>query len=236
MTTNDVAPTRARSPDGTRHPERDLAGSAAGRACRSLGLLLVAPIIACAAPAVPGSASPAEAQEADADTLVPPGFGTLKVDDATMSLRAGPLLIKVTPLDERVTRLLAPDSYDRLHSMAEQRRASATSATGSQPAELFMVTFFSYEANVDFQPEDLQAFHRGRLLLPTTILPITPGWGRQRLAQQEQQIAVYVFEGPIDYEQPIRFQYGASSTDAWSRIIPALEIERTRVRAKAGGG
>jgi hypothetical protein len=237
MTTNTTAGARRAASNAIRTTSgAPTATTPAWPAWRFAGLFLIAPLIACAAPALPGSAAPAEAQEAGTETMVPPGFGTLKVDDITMSLRAGPLLIKVTPLDERVIRLLAPDSYERLHNMAEQRRANAAAATGSQPAELFMVTFFSYEANVDFQPEDLQAFHRGRLMLPSTILPITPGWGRQRMAQQEQQIAVYVLEGPIDYEQPIRLQYGLSSTDAWTRIIPALEIERTRVRAKAGGG
>jgi hypothetical protein len=198
-------------------------------------LAIVAPLIACGAPQVPGAAMPVTAQEAGEDDLVPPGHGTLRIDDATMQLRSGPLLIKVTPLTEGVIRLLAPDSYQRLHGMAEPRRAAAAAATGGRPPELFLVTFFSYEANVDFQPEDLQASHQGRQLRPATIVPITPGWGRQRLEQQEQQIGVYVFEGPIDYEQPILVQYGLESTDAWARIIPTLELERTKVRAKAGG-
>jgi hypothetical protein len=199
-------------------------------------LVIVAPLIACGAPQVPGAVLPVTAQEAAREELVPAGHGTLRIDDATMQLRSGPLLIKVTPLTESVIRLLAPDSYQRLHGMAEPRRAAAADATGGRPPELFLVTFFSYEANVDFQPEDLQASHQGRLMRPSTILSVTPGWGRQRLEQQEQQIALYVFEGPIDYEQPIQIRYGLESTDAWTRIIPALELERTKVRAKAGGG
>jgi hypothetical protein len=185
---------------------------------------------------VPGAAVPAAAQETEQEELVPAGHGTLRIDDATMQLRSGPLLIKVTPLTEGVIRLLAPDSYLRLHNIAEPRRAAAAAATGGRPPELFLVTFFSYEANVDFRPEDLQASHQGRLMRPSTILPVTPGWGRQRLEQQDQQMAVYAFEGPIDYEQPITVRYGLESTDAWTRIIPTLELERTKVRAKAGGG
>lgn len=199
-------------------------------------MLIAVPLIACGAPQVPGAVMPVGAQEPEQEELVPAGHGTLKIDDATMQLRSGPLLIKVTPLTEAVTRLLAPDSYQRLHNMAEPRLAAAADATGGRPPELFLVTFFSYEANVDFQPEDLQASHQGRLMRPATILAVTPGWGRQRLEQQEQQIAVYVFEGPIDYEQPIMMQYGLESTNVWTRIIPTLEIERTKVRAKAGGG
>lgn len=216
--------------DGTMHRFKAEAGFLAGRTRRAAAVVLASAMIA---PLV--ASAPAAAQ--DTSERVPPaGFGTLKLDAATVSMRSGPLLIKVTPLDEGVIRLLAPDSYERLHNIAEPRRPQASAATGGSPAELFLVTFFSYEPDVDFQPEDLRAFHQGRLLLPATILPVTPTWGRQRLAQQDQQIAVYAFEGPIDYDQPIRIQYGLTSTDAWSRIIPVLELERTKVRAKAGGG
>lgn len=206
------------------------------KADRGFGFAFLLAFIACGAPPAPGAVEPVAAQETGERPLVPAGFGTLKLDDETVSLRSGPLLVKVTPLDEGVIRLLAPDSYDRLHNIAEPRREQASAAAHGVTPELFLVTFFSYEADVDFQPEDLQAFHQGRLLRPVAILPVTPSWGRQRLAQQEQQLAVYVFEGPIDYEQPIRIQYGLTSTDAWSRIIPRLELERQRVRAKAGGG
>jgi hypothetical protein len=203
---------------------------------RMVWAIVAAPVIACGAPPVPGVAGPAAAQEAEPEAMVPPGHGTLRIDDTTLELRSGPLLIKVTPLDEGVIRLLAPDSYERLRNMAEPRRASALESTNARPAELFLVTFFSYQANVEFQPEDLQTSHQGRLVRPSTILPITPGWGRQRLDQQTQQIAVYVFEGPFDYDQPIRVQYGLESSDGWAQIIPTLELERTKIRAKTGGG
>lgn len=206
------------------------------RTVRRMAFGAMAAALACGAPPVPGTAGPAAAQQTGATDLIPAGLGTLKIDDATISLRSGPLLVKVTPLAEQVIRLLAPDSYERLHNIAEPRRDGAAAATHGQPAEMFLVSFFSYQADVEFQPEDLQASHRGRLMRPATILPVTPGWGRQRLAQQTQQVAVYVFEGPIDYEQPVRMQYGATNSDMWSRIIPVLEVERTRVRAKAGGG
>src|SRR5690606_1607861 len=111
-------------------------------------------------------------QQAPQDrALGPPGHGTLHQDDFTVTLRADALLIKVTPLDESVIRLAAPDTYNRLHALAESRRAEAANATGTDSPQLFLVSFFSYQPDVPFQPEDLQLVHQGRLLQARTILP-----------------------------------------------------------------
>jgi hypothetical protein len=190
-----------------------------------------------AAPAgEPGAPPPAPRPAGDAardqqTDLVPPGYGTLRQDDVTPSLRSGPLLIKVTPLSEAVIRLLAPDTYDRLHALAENRRAEAAQAAFSSP-EMFLVSFFSYEQDVAFTPEDLQLTHQGRLMRATRFLPVTGGFGRQRLAQQENQSAIYVFDERIDYEQPITVRYGLLESVEWTQIIPELEVERAKVRAR----
>jgi len=180
------------------------------------------------APARPPAADDAQAR---AQRLVPAGYGTLRQDDVTPSLRSGPLLIKVTPLAEEVIRLLAPDTYDRLHALAESRRAEAEQAAFGTP-ELFLVSFFSYEQDVAFTPEDLQLTHQGRLMRATRILPVTGGFGRQRLNQQENQSAIYVFDERIDYEQPITVRYELLESGEWSQIIPKLEIERAKVRSR----
>src|SRR5690606_14581276 len=146
------------------------------------------------------------------------------------------LLIKVTPLTESVIRLAAPDTYDRLHALAESRRSEAAAATLGVEPELFLVSFFSYEPNVEFQPEDLQLVQRGRLLRARTVLPVTPGWGKQRLQQQETQIAVYAFGEPIDYEQLLVVRYGLEESGGWDRIIRVLEVERAKVRARTPAG
>lgn len=178
------------------------------------------------------SAGPAVEQTADR-ALVPPGHGTLRQDDFTVTLRADALLIKVTPLTEEVIRLAAPDTYGRLHALAESRREEAASAAGTDSPELFLVSFFSYQPDVPFQPEDLQLVHQGRLLQARTILPLAPGWGRQRLQQQETQAAVYAFDGRIDFLQPIAVRYGLQENMGWAQIIPRLEVERAKVRSRA---
>jgi hypothetical protein len=176
-------------------------------------------------PAAAGEPTPAEQR------LVPPGYGTLHQDEVTPSLRSGPLLIKVTPLAEEVIRLLAPDTYDRLHALAESRRAEAEQAAFNSP-EMFLVSFFSYEQDVSFTPEDLQLTHQGRLMRATRTLPVTGGFGRQRLAQQESQSAIYVFDERIDYEQPITVRYELLESSEWTQIVPKLEVERAKVRAR----
>ena len=196
-------------------------------------LLAAALALACAtSPAMehpPGALAAPAAQ----DPMVPAGHGTLRQDVITVSLRDGPLLIKVAPLDEGIIRLLAPDTWQRLHALAEVRRPDAEAAA-SEP-ELFLVSFFSYQPNTAFNPENLQISHQGRLLQPVAIHPLTGGFGRPVLEQQDNQSAIYVFDGRIDYRQRFVVRYGATDSDDWTGIIPKLEVERAKVRARAGG-
>jgi hypothetical protein len=202
-----------------------------------LALAFGAVILACAAATSPridsttGVADPAAVLPQD--TLVPPGYGTLKQDQVTVTLRSGPLLLKVTPLAESVIRLLAPDTYNRLHGLAESRRADAASRL-MRPAELFLVSFYSYQPDVAFQPEDLQLLHQGQLARPVAIFPITTGWGSQRLQQQDNQSALYAFESPIDYEQQLTVRYGPEQAEGWRTVIPLLRAERNRVLSQVG--
>jgi hypothetical protein len=165
--------------------------------------------------------------------LVRPGFGTLRQDAFTVSLRSDALLVKVTPLAESVIRLAAPDTYTRLHALAESRRAAAAQRLPGGSPQLVLVSFFSYQPDVPYQPEDVQLTAQGRTLRPAAILPVTATWGAPRLAQQETQAAVYVFDAVIDYEQPLTVRYGMQQSDAWTDIVAALDTERGKVQARA---
>lgn len=207
-----------------------------------IATLLLVVLAGCATGSVPPAeeASPeaggAALQGGRTADLVPPGYGTLHQDQFTVSLRSGALMIKVTPLAERVIRLAAPDTYDRLHALAESRRSEAAAVAMVPDPELFLVSFFSYEPNVEFQPEGLQLVQQGRLLRARAVLPVTPGWGKQRLQQQETQIAVYAFAEAIDYEQPLVVRYGMEESRGWERIVQVLEVERAKVRARVPAG
>ncbi|HEX7117680.1 MAG TPA: hypothetical protein VF212_02775 [Longimicrobiales bacterium] len=171
----------------------------------------------------------------NAAALVPPGHGTLRQDDFTVSLRNGALLVKVTPLAEAVIRLAAPDTYERLHALVESRRVELTAVAAEAEPVLFLVSFFSYQPDAPFRPDDLHLLSRGRLLRPQAILSLTPAWGAQRLEQQQTQSAIYVFEAGVDLELPLTVRYGRVESDEWSRILERLRLERGRVRARAGG-
>lgn len=191
-----------------------------------------------------GTGTEADAGEADivADTVaadslderIPPGFGRLHQEDFTVSLRAGPLQLKVTPLAESVIRLAAPDTYDRLHAVAESRREQARLRTMTDQPRLFLISFFSYQPDVTFEADDIRISQRGRLYRPLAVLPITSGWGSQQLQQQDSESAVYVFDEDIDLDADLAVEYGMERSDRWESIIRELERERSRVRSRAG--
>ena len=58
------------------------------------------------------------------ERLPPPGHGTLRQEEISLSLTSGALRILVTPLEESATRVTAPDTYRRLSSMSNAHRLS----------------------------------------------------------------------------------------------------------------
>jgi hypothetical protein len=173
----------------------------------------------------------------DTSLLVPSGYGTLTQDQITLRIRQGDLLIKVTPLEEWVIRLTAPDTYARLGGMARAHGVRATAEAGLGPgASLFLVSFFSYVPDVTYQPEDLLLVNRGLRYRTQGIAPVTPSWGTQRLGQQETRMAVYAFDGGMDLERDLVVEYQDLRNEIWQdRIVPVLRAEMAKVRARAGG-
>lgn len=207
-----------------------------------IGLLATLATAACAGGPAPGSTeidetgrtAPTPDQRPRDQALPPAGHGTLRQDEVSVSLRSGPLLIKVTPLDEAVIRLTAPDTYERLRALAGSRRADASEGAFQDPA-LFLVSFFSYEANVNYTPEDLVIVQQGRESRPLRVIGLTGGFGRQQLGQQETQSAIYSFDTELDYARPMTVRYDLQQSDEWGQVVTRLEEERVKVMARAGG-
>jgi hypothetical protein len=175
------------------------------------------------------------AREAES-LLVPAGYGTLRQDEISLGLQSGALLIKVTPLEEGIIRLTAPDTYERLRGLAEIHGPRATGTALPSQSSLFLVSLFSYQPDVTYEPEDLLLVNRGLRLRPQGIAPITPTWGTQRLGQQETRMAIYAFEGGIEWEADLVAEYQQLRNEAWrDQILPLLQAERAKVRARAGG-
>ncbi len=74
----------------------------------------------------------------------------------------------------------------------------------------------------------------GRDFRPIDVLPVTPGFGQQRLRQREVQQALYVFDPQVDVNQPITVQYETTRNTEWSVVLARIERERVLVRSRAG--
>lgn len=179
-----------------------------------------------------GSAAPAPSRAENRSEIVPAGHGTLRQDDVTITLRRADLQIKVTPLADPVIRLTAPDTHERLRGLRQGRGPELVRQTGLPDPALFLVTFFSYEPDVSFEPEDVHLLNRGLRHRPLAIGPVTPGWGTQRLAQEETRMAVYAYE-PVDLEQDLAVEYQGVRQAGWQQILSALEAERARALARS---
>lgn len=183
----------------------------------------------CALP--PGMEGPQGAVAGASAEMPPPGYGTLRQEQVSISISSGSLQILVTPLAESVIRVTAPDTYQRLSSLAVAHRGPATDSDDS----LFLVSFFSDQADMRFVPEEVQIVSRGVRVRPGTITPITPTWGSRRLRQRETEMAVYAFAGAVDLEADLTLMYGLERSTEWSVILPRIHAERVRARARAGG-
>ena len=196
-------------------------------------LVVVAALLSgCAAAVDPGRGGTLT-PPGDLGTLVPSGYGTLFQDQFTLALEKDGLLVKVTPLDERVILLAAPDTYTRLHRLAESNRTVLEADARASNVSLFLVSFFSRQPNLTYEPESLHIVNRGLRYRPLAVRAITPGWGGQRLGQEESQMAVYAFDEAIDLEIDLAADYQGRENSGWATILSTLRAELARVRARS---
>lgn len=191
-----------------------------------LGVALTGAVGCTIAPVPEGEGVPAPVS-----ALPPSGHGSLLQTDISMTLTSRDLELMVTPLGEPVIRVTAPDTEGRLRSIATANRTSLP-----PDAQLFLVSFFTDEADVAFIPEEVQLVAQGTRVLPIGIAPVTPDWGQRRVLQRQTQLAVYAFPADVDLESDLILVYGFEQTDAWTRILPRVQAERARARARATRG
>ncbi len=210
--------------------------------------LLAALLSACvSAPSVAAQVTPttlpAGQSGTPGDTLdpnwVPVGFGTLRQDD--LALKVSPatgLQVRAIPLDERVIRLLSPDSYRSLRELltSKDRELLAVKERNRLPSySIWYVSFFAQEqGETRFSPQEFIISNTGRDFRPLDMLPITPGFGEYRLRQRDVQSALLIFDGQLDVNQPLSalMESTPSATD-WNRVIQRIERERSLVRSRA---
>ena len=207
--------------------------------------------VACASSAPPASTTAAPRATAATDTsagarrpvadtvpgLPPPGFGTLRQDDISLRLTISNLQVRATPLDESIIRLLSPDSYRALSEL-KRSKSEAIAAVARRNAvrqlSLWYVSFFAVEqGETRFSPREFIITNVGRDFRPLDILPITPGFGEQRLRQNGRQDGLYVFDGQLDVQQPLTVSYETARNDSWGQMLPQIERERALVKSRA---
>jgi hypothetical protein len=177
-------------------------------------------------------------RKASRSGLIPAGYGTLHQSDIALSVQNLGVTISAIPLDERIIRTLAPDSYRSMHDLREsksKRLADIENRLGLTSVEVWYVLY----ANVNvgearYEAGDFLLRSSGRDFRPIDILGLKPGWGDGRLPQKEQQAALYVFDPAVELTQPITLSAAGQQTSSWSDILQRIEFERALIWSRAG--
>src|SRR6476659_708386 len=195
-------------------------------------------VTSCAPPSASSGATSAVdpapgAEDTTARVSVPAGFGSLRQDDIAIRLEPQGLIIRAIPLDEDVIRLLTPDSYRALRDLEESNRTSIESITrrsgGRRPTSWY-VSFYGLQPEARFSPMDLVITSAGQDFRPIDVIPLTTGFGEQRLKQRETQSAVYLYPAEVDVDHPLTVSFQGERNSSWEQLLQRIERERALVR------
>jgi CRISPR/Cas system-associated protein Cas7 (RAMP superfamily) len=76
----------------------------------------------------------------------------------------------------------------------------------------------------------------GQDFRPIDVIPLSTGFGEQRLHQRETQSAVYVYPGDIDVDHPLTVSFQGQQSVLWEQVLQRIERERALVKARATRG
>ena len=196
--------------------------------------------IACTSgqPAPVVSTTPSAVSRDSSRLLVPAGYGSLKQEDIAIRVARGGLQVQAIPLDETIIRVLSPDSYRALRELLASRKPSLDSLarrTGLGGFSVWLVRFHGLEqGETPFSPMEFIVTSVGQDFRPIEVMPVTPGFGQQRLRQREVQQGLYAFDPQVNVNQPLTVQYETSRNSEWPLILSRIERERVLVRSRAG--
>lgn len=201
----------------------------------------IAALTACAATSPSGISRQAEPVNAAADDTtgrgsVPPGYGTLRQDEIAIRLELQGLIVRAIPLEENLIRLLTADSYRALRELQESNKQSIAAVTrrrGGRPPDLWYVSFYGVAPDRQFSPMELVITSSGRNFRPLEVIPLSSGFGEQRLRQRETQSALYLYDSDVDLDQPLTVAFQDQQSSVWEQILTRVERERVLVRARA---
>lgn len=192
---------------------------------------------ACSPPSAGGTpAGVPVVEDSAAHVAIPSGFGSLRQDDIAIRLEPQGLIVRAIPLDESVIRLLTPDSYRALRDLqASNRRTieAISRRSGGRSPDLWYVSFYGLEENARFSPMDLVITSGGQDFRPIDVIPLSTGFGEQRLRQRETQSAVYAYPEGVDVDHPLTVTFQGLQSVIWEQLLQRIERERALVRARA---
>ena len=168
--------------------------------------------------------------------LVPAGFGSLRQDNIAISLQLPDVIVRLTPLDESVIRTLSPDSYRALRDLGDSHTAAIARLAaqhGLLRGSLWYVSFYGLARDARFSPLDLTVTSAGRDYRPAEVIPLSIGFGEQRLQPRETQSALYLFDDALDVNQPLVVSLGSQRSSTWSTTLRDIERERALIRSRA---
>jgi hypothetical protein len=173
----------------------------------------------------------------DTSGLVPPGLGTLRQEDVALRLQHLGVTLRAVPLNESVLRLLSPDSYRALRELRESRRDAVSAVArraGQRAPSQWYVSFHNQEqGDARFTPSSLTVTNVGRDFRPLDVVPLTAGFGAQRLGQRETQSAIVVFDEALDVSQPLLMSYEGVVNNEWTDRLQRMERERALIRSRS---
>ncbi len=189
--------------------------------------------------------TPTPAFDTSAVGLIPAGYGTLRQEDISIKMSLEGVLVQLLPMNESVIRTLSPDAYHTLHDLLASYRPTIRAYArqyGLRQDNVWYVSFYGMAPDVTFSPLDLTIRAPGRDFTPLRVIPITPGFGQNRLQVRDVQRAFYLFDDGLPVDQPLTVMMGAVVNNSWASILLNIQAEQAHVRARAarapapGGG
>jgi len=186
----------------------------------------------------PQTARPVERQaESPRDTAqIPIGLGTLRQEDIAIILQPEGVHAEAFPLDEPVLRTLAPDSYRTLRARLDASRAQIAqraAVRGIRNPHVWFLRFYGLAPDARFVPTDITVSSGGREFRPFDVIPISAGFGTQRLQPRETQTGLLLFDEGLDVGQPLVVTMGSERNTDWDGILRRVDAERAAIRGRA---
>lgn len=168
---------------------------------------------------------------------IPVGLGTLRQEDIAIVLQPEGVHAEAFPLDESVLRTLAPDSYRTLRARLDASRAQIAQRAamrGIRNPQVWFLRFYGLAPDARFVPTDITVSSAGREFRPFDVIPISAGFGTQRLQPRETQTGLLLFDEGLDVSQPFVVSMGSERNTDWDGILRRIDAERAAIRGRAG--